>query len=130
MFTTCTFGSCLTGCDTTSRIFGISKPVALKALLKDNNISLFVNHILKYKEVGEELIIHLFRGVTLEDLDLLRFRKFATKVMASSYCVHVHTLPSTSAAAVYNSQRVHLQVHTWIGNSSYPRRLGMGTDKR
>lgn len=35
--------------------------------------------------------------------------------MANSSYVHVHTLPPTSAAEAYHS---HLQVQTWIGNSS------------
>ena len=60
-----------------------------------------------------DLIVHLFGGVTLEGLDLLRFRKFASKVMTSTSCVQVHTLPPTSAAAAFHSQRVHLQVQTW-----------------
>lgn len=69
-------------------------------------------------KAGEDLIIHLFGGVSFEGLDLLRFRKFATKVMTSTSCVQVHTLPPTSAAAAYHSQRVHLQVQTWIGNNA------------
>ena len=67
---------------------------------------------------GENLITHLFGGLSLEGLDLLRFRKFASEVMASCSCVQVHTLPPTSAAAAFHSQRVHLQVQTWAGNNS------------
>lgn len=69
-------------------------------------------------KAGEDLIIHLFGGVSVEGLDLLRFRKFANKVMASSSSVQVHTLPPTSATAAFHSQRVYLQVQTWIGNNS------------
>ena len=67
---------------------------------------------------GENLITHLFGGLSLEGLDLLRFRKFASEVMASCSCVQVHTLPPTSAAAAFHSQRVHLQVQTWADNNS------------
>ena len=114
----------LTGCDTTSRIFGISKPAVLKVLLKDNTFRLlsatFLNANSKADiiKAGEDLVIHLSGGVSLEGLDLLRFRKCATKVMASSSCVQVHTLPPTSVAAAFHSQRVHLQVQTWTGNNS------------
>ena len=114
----------LTGCDTTSRIYGISKPAVLKSLLKDDTFRIlsasFLNANSKVDiiKAGEDLIIHLFGGVSVEGLDLLRFRKFANKVMASSSSVQVHTLPPTSAAAAFHSQRVYLQVQTWIGNNS------------
>lgn len=123
----------LTGCDTTSRIFGISKPAVLKTLLTDSIFRAlsvaFLNAESKTEIIksGENLIIHLFGGLSLEGLDLLRFRKFATKVRASSSCVQVHTLPPISAAAAFHSQRVYLQVQTWTGNNSLVQKTGMGT---
>ena len=114
----------LTGCDTTSRMFGISKSAVIKSLLKDDTFRLlsvaFLNANSKPAiiKAGEDLIVHVFGGVSLEGLDLLRFRKFASKVMTSTSCVQVHTLPPTSAAAAFHSQRVHLQVQTWTSTNS------------
>ena len=76
-------------------------------------------------QFGEDLIVHvLLSGVSLEGLDLMRFRKFASKVMLSSSSVH--TLPSTSADAVFHSQRVHLQVYIWASNNDFvPENWGL-----
>ena len=114
----------MTGCDTTSGMFGISKSAVIKSLLKDDTFCLlsiaFLNANSKPAiiKAGEDLIVHVFGGVSLEGLDLLHFRKFASKVMTSTSCVQVHTLPPTSAAAAFHSQQVHLQVQTWTSTNS------------
>ena len=100
----------LKGCDTTSRMFGISKSAVIKSLLKDDTLCLLSVAFLSANsksaiiKAGEDLIVHVFGGVPLECLDLLRFRKFASKIMTSISCVQVHTLPPTSAAAAFHSQ--------------------------
>ena len=125
----------VTGCDTTSRMFGVGKGVALKKLINEGHLkqqALLFNNNLKQPEViksGEMAISCLYNGSTSEGLDSLRFRRFANKVMTSTTFVQVHTLPPTSAAASYYSLRVYLQVQTWIGNGDNLEPLKWGWDR-
>ena len=112
----------VTGCDTTSRMFGVGKGVAFKKLMNDDFLkdqALTFNQCNATKtdviKAGEEAITCLYSGTPFEGLDRLRFRKFANKVMTSTTYVQVHTLPPTSAAAMHHSLRVYLQVQIWIG---------------
>ena len=93
----------MTGCDTTSRLFGIGKGAALKTLISSNNFkkhaSIFlttcdVDHIVK---AGEEMLLILYGGISNENLDILRYHRFASKVAVGNVCVQVHTLPPISA---------------------------------
>ena len=110
----------LTGCDTTSRIYGISKGSAIKKAKTDPQFGAQADVFLKESSkddivaAGECVLVGLYGGVPLEGLDLLRFRRFANKVMSSSSYVQVCTLPPTSAAAKYHSMRVYYQVQEWM----------------
>ena len=76
----------VTGCDTTSRMFGVGKGVALKKLINDGHLkqqALLFNNNLKQPEViksGEMAICCLYNGSPSEGLDSLRFRRFANKL--------------------------------------------------
>ena len=110
----------LTGCDTTSRIYGISKGSAIKKAKTDSQFGAQADVFLKESSkddivaAGECVLVGLYGGVPLEGLDLLRFRRFANRVMSSSSYVQVCTLPPTSAAAKYHSMRVCYQVQEWM----------------
>lgn len=112
----------ISGCDTTSRLFGVGKGQAIKKALTDDRfmeIALsFVSDVSRDEILkrGEEAVILLYNGVQLEGLDLLRFRKFTIKVMTSSKFVEVHTLPPTSDAAKYHVLRTFYQVKQWTGS--------------
>ena len=73
----------LTGCDTTSRVYGISKGAALKNSTADQQFKLHTEIFLKESSkcdiaaAGEGALVSLYRGLQIEDLNLLRFRKFA-----------------------------------------------------
>ncbi|XP_053373150.1 uncharacterized protein LOC123533634 [Mercenaria mercenaria] len=114
----------LTGCDTTSRIYGIGKGTALKAFSSKAYLREIAGNFMKaltkdeISETGEQALICLFGGLPEDNLNILRFKTFATKVMTSTSCVQVYTLPPTTAAAVYHSYRVHIQTQTWIGNDT------------
>lgn len=122
----------LTGCDTTSQLFGIGKGSALKKFKSDERLSALVDVFLAQSNkddiicCGEQILVILYGGLPLEGLDLLRFRKFTTKVMSSSTHMQVQTLPPTSAAAKYHSLRVYYQVHEWIDSetSLFPTEWG------
>ena len=59
---------------------------------------------------GERIITNLYRGVPTENLNVLRYKKFATKVVTSREVILIHTLPPTTEAAVYHDLRVYYQV--------------------
>jgi hypothetical protein len=51
----------------------------------------------------------------VSSLNVLRYKKFATKVVTSKEVIQSHTLPPTIEAAVYHDLRVYYQVQIWIG---------------
>ena len=114
------FGHALLGCDTTSRVFGIGKGVALKQLRSSEDFNVqaevFNNNLATSEEIavaGEAALVSLYSGSKKRDtLDQLRVQKFFQKVGSSSSCVQPQTLPPTSAAARYFSYRVYHQVQT------------------
>lgn len=114
----------ITGCDTTSRLFGIGKPVALKKLMASTEylkdyIEVFLQRTLSPDDVtkaGEEVIVWLYGGMPKEKLNMLRFRKFSTKIMTSVTHVQVHTIPPTSDAVKFHSLRAYLQCQSWIND--------------
>ena len=126
------FGHALLGCDTTSRVFGIGKGVALKQLRSSEDFNVqaevFNNNLTTSEEIavaGEAALVSLYSGSKKGDtLDQLRVQKFFQKVGSSSSCVQPQTLPPTSAAAQYFSYRVYHQVQTWRGNNLPPTNWG------
>ena len=114
----------ITGCDTTSHVFGIGKGMALKKMISDNYLKeqavkfTGVTSKAEIIQAGEEYLLCLYNGAPYEGLDYLRFRKFATKVMTNTSSVQVHALQPTSAAASYHSMRAYLQVLEWTENVS------------
>ena len=109
----------LTGCDTTYRVYGISKGAALKKSTADQQFKLHTEIFLKESSkcdivaAGKGALVSLYGGLQIEDLNLLRYRMFANRVMTSSSFVQVYTLPPTSKAAKYHNMRVHHQVQEW-----------------
>lgn len=124
----------LTGCDTTSRIYGLSKGQMLKkvkansAYYKEVSSHFLTNSPIPSKEMlasqGEDVIAGLFGAQPCEGLDILRFRKFVTKTSRVQKQVQVCSLPPTYAAAIYHIYRVYHQVQQWIGNNLEPKDWG------
>ena len=111
------------GCDTTSRLFGIGKGLALKKVQKElyfkTQIEILSKDTLNMVEVenaGERALACLYGGKRNETLDELRLRKFTEKVATSASSVQVQTLPPTSDAAKYHSRRVYYQAQVWMGS--------------
>ena len=107
--------------NTTSRLFGIGKAMALKRI-KDDTIfqqqaTVFFDSKSSVDDVvlpGERAVVSLYSGRTDDSLDILRYKRFCEKVSASATFVQVHMLPPTSDAVKYHSVRVYLQVQQWI----------------
>jgi hypothetical protein len=113
-----------TGCDTTSRIYGLSKEAVLKLFRTSSEfrrvIEIFNEAEPDKNEIstrGEQALILLNNGIPLEGLDILRFRKFTQKVCTSKTSVQVETLPPTTAAFLYHTLRTYLQTQIWLGNN-------------
>ena len=108
------------GCDTTSRVFGIGKGIAVKKFkdsqfLQDqasvfNSVETSVEEIAK---AGENALVCLYNGKPHEKLDELRYRKYCEKLASKKAQVQPQSLPPTSAALRYHSMRVYLQIRQW-----------------
>ena len=119
----------VSGCDTTSRVYGIGKSASLMKLKCPffvRQASVFLNSRSTPDEIvnaGEKLPVALFMDLPLfggkewDELNTLRFRRFCEKLSSSSSLVQVHTLPLTSEATESHSKRVFLQVQEWLGKA-------------
>lgn len=112
------------GCDTTSRLFGLGKGLAVKKVKTDamfyKQAQVFNQGQVASKDTivaGEKALVSLYCGAKEEGLDSLRHRRFCDKISKSTSPVEPQTLPPTSAAAKYHSLRVYYQVMEWEGAS-------------
>ena len=85
------FVQAISGCDTTSPMFGMDLPLfkILNEIRLREHAMMFMNPNTcqdKIVKSGEEVIVSLYGGIIYEDLNFLRYRKFTRKVS-------VHTLP-------------------------------------
>lgn len=105
-----------TGCDTTSRIFGIGKQSALQKLIKDDPIlhrctkifSTLGQDMNVIADSGCALMVSLFHGKPGDNLSTVRYNRLCTKVTSER-------LPPTSSATKYHSLRSYHQVMQWMG---------------
>jgi hypothetical protein len=116
------FVHAVTGCDSTSRIFGIGKSLALKKCINSeyfraqgevfNDKNSSRDAILK---AGEEAISCLYGGLPLEGLQILRWRKFTSKTICSrAKSVLIQSLPPTPDAASLHCLRTYYQCQIWL----------------
>jgi hypothetical protein len=120
----------LTGCDTTSRLFGVSKVSAVKKYFADDflkgraDVFLQPSSHTDIEAFGEQIIVCFYNGDVNTGINDLRYQKFMQKVHSSNTCVKIQTLPPTKTAAKYHSYRTYLQVQRWIGNNLNPLEWG------
>ena len=118
------------GCDTTSRLYGIGKGVLLKKVITDTHFQKQADIFLansthdEIEEAGEQALICLYNGILNEGVDTLRYKKFVHKANTGTTMVQVQTLPPTKAAAKFHSFRVYLQIQNWIGKELSPLSWG------
>ena len=91
----------ISGCDTTSRLYGIGKGLPLKKFVSNTH---FREHVKVFDSlpVSKEEIVKPEEG-----LDGLRFRCYCEKVSTGTSQIQPQSLPPTSAAASYHSMRVY-----------------------
>ena len=111
------FVHAMTGCETTSAMFGVGKTKAFKVLQTSEKLSasvLVFGHLTTTNdvlfEVGEQFLSALYGG-NEGSLDALRYRQFT-----SSKYVPLERMTPTSRARYYHCLRVHLQVLTWCAH--------------
>ncbi|CAG2217816.1 unnamed protein product [Mytilus edulis] len=111
----------ISGCDTTSKLYGVGKVATLKKFIDSPTLKELGEVFLKeslvedVKNAGEKVITFLYGGVPHEGLDILRYKKFANRVLTCKEVIQIHTLPPTTETAAYHSLRAYFQVQTWIG---------------
>jgi hypothetical protein len=103
----------ITGCDTTSRVYGIGKLQSLKKFINNPSLNemasvFFISGDSKpakedIASAGESIICILFSGMDGESLDQLLYRKFITKVVACKSSIQVHELPPTISANCFTA---------------------------
>ncbi|KAG1660829.1 Astacin-like metalloprotease toxin 1 [Nymphon striatum] len=127
------FVHAILGCDTTSRVFGIGKKVALVQIKK--TVSLMEQaKVLMKKDVteedivaaGERALVCMYGGRNGESINELRLRKFYDKTCSRTSAVQPQSLPPKSAATKYHSLRTYQQVQTWTGDDNHvpPEKYG------
>ena len=119
------FAHAFSGCDTTSRIFGIGKLKIMKLLESSLEVRNFADDFMRsYEKVenevilnsGEKTMMKLYSGAgTAADtnLDDLRFAVFKQKAASNLTQVLPTSLPPTKAACQQHSLRVYFQVKAW-----------------
>ena len=108
------------GCDTTSRLFGIGKAAVLKKFRTNKALQqaakVFDSDSATAEEIqlaGEKALVATYNGKKDESLNALRLSRYCEKVAKSLNRVEPRSLPPTSAAARYHSYRVYLQIFQW-----------------
>ena len=115
------FVHAMLGCDTTSRLFGFGKAVGLKLIQTNETFieqaKVFNRSGCTQSEVaaaGEKAILCLYKTTAkIDDLNELRHQRFLELVKTSKKEIQPKSLPPTSAAAKFHSQRVYHQVQAW-----------------
>ena len=128
----------VTGCDTTSALYGQGKVKALTlAQKRDANLcshmDVFSLHSSTHEDVanaGEKFLLKLYGAEQFATLNKYRhvaYKRSVAKTSTSS-TFKMASLPPTSAAAQQHSYRVYLQVQQWLGHCIPPTEWGWKTE--
>lgn len=113
----------VSGCDTTSSVYGIGKSTAYTVFNSDINwdfLNIFQDEHASHEAIsaaGETLMLHLFKSKKCKSLDKLRYLSYMNKVAKKSLTsrFELQSLPPTSTGAKYHSFRVYLTIQQWLG---------------
>lgn len=125
---------CLSGCDTSSAVFGKKKASAWNVLkkMKSNEIEdlqVFCNDIashLQIKSAGEHFLLRWYGCPTTSTLDKQRYLMYNKRIskMKLTSTFKLETLPPTSDAAAQHSYRAYHTVQQCLGNDKDPTQWG------
>ena len=111
------FAHALLGCDTTSKVHGVGKGVALKKISEDANF-LRSASVFMQEDAGEKALVCVYNGKPNENLDSMRHNRYCQKVATGTIRLQPESVQQTSAAAAHHSLRVFYQVKQWKGDSA------------
>lgn len=112
-----------TGCDTTSRIFGIGKRPIFNKLVKGeptirscaDAFTLPNQTTDGIKNLGAQAMAVVCGGKCTDSLASLRFKVFNQKVASAKSFVSPERLPPTASATEFHSLRTYYQIMVWTG---------------
>jgi len=110
----------VSGCDTTSSMFGHGKPSVFSVVTK-NQLSLHLTRAVGSPssssetvfEAGKQLLGMIYGAKEDERLNSLRYRRYMQILARSTQKPRPERLPPTERAAYFHLMRVHLQVVQW-----------------
>ena len=114
----------ITGCDTTSRLYGVGKATALKkfenVLHFKEQANIFSSHsaVSDVVTAGEKALVSLLGGKPGVGLNALQYQRYFEKLASKTSHIEPQNLPPTAAAAQFHSLRVYLQVKQWQGEGA------------
>jgi hypothetical protein len=119
------FVHAFTGCDTTSRIFGIGKKSFVQKIIKGESVFRTCSNIFcspdkdrdTVESAGCKALVSLFNGNQNEYLATLRYSSLCRKVSRAKAFVTPDRLPPTASATRFHSLRTHYQVMVWMAIS-------------
>ena len=121
----------ITGCDTTSALFGQGKKRAFLLAQKESLDMLDVFESSQSSNdnismAGEQFLLKLYGALRADTLDKYRFMCYNRSISRSSLTssFKLESLPPTSAAARQHSCRTYLTVQQWKGNLLNPKEGG------
>ena len=112
-----------TGCDSTSRIYGIGKKSAFQTLAQNDKIlqlcaDTFTSRGMSTTEIektGIQVMTIIFGGENTSSLTDMRYKMFMKKVVCAKSFVTPERLPPTESATKFHCLRVYYQVMVWMG---------------
>ncbi len=115
-----------TGCDATSRIFGVGKKSAFHKLVNgDSSIKTCAKEFLcpnqpksVIQDLGCKAMAVMFGGKSTDSLVSLRYNLFCKKLVSAQSFVTPERLPPTESSTKYHSLRVYYQIMVWTGNET------------
>ena len=115
-----------TGCDTTSRVFGVGKKAFFQKFIKGNKdlescAICFTNPgqtCDTVEDCGYKAMVQLFGGKPTDSLTTLRYNVLKKKVISGTSFVTPEKLPPTASATKFHSRRCYYQIMTWLGKET------------
>ena len=111
----------ITGCDTTSRIFGVGKKATFQKLVKgDSVLQSCSNEFISpnqtraiIEDLGSKAMAVLFGGKCTESLASLRYNILVKKVSSAKSFVTPERLPPTASSTKFHCLRAYYQIMVW-----------------
>lgn len=124
----------VTGCDTTSRIFGVGTKTAFQKLVKGDpvlqacaNAFTIPNQTTEViDDLGCQVMAVLFGGKCTDTLAAMRYNIFSKKVISASLPVTPERLPPTESASKLHSRRAYYQIMVWMGKEEHMDAMNWG----